>query len=236
MKISTTSLKICAAVWMIGCLTQSSPAQNANAGLAMKDLRVLLKDGTTPPYLASEWLASASQEDRDKLQELVRKNPAEAKVFLQQKLAERKEGRQAAQKAIAQAVQAVRQCKNEADKPALQAALRELLAEDFQRTSDDIAVRIRLQEQNLEQARQDYTKRVDNAEQMIDDRMAKMLAPKAGGADKGPKNGVKPQNKGQNKGAAKAQNKNGAKNQRKGGKQQKAKEPAMPAAEDELAD
>lgn len=237
MKISTASLKICVAVCVLGCLTQSAPAQNADAGIAMKDLRVLLKDGDTPPHLASEWLASASQDDRSKLQDLIRNNPEEAKAFLKQKLDERKEQRQAAQKAIFQAAQAVRQCKNDADKPALQATLRELLADDFRRTSDDIAVRIRSQEQNLDQARQEYKQRVDNAEQMINERMEKMLVPKANGAGKGPRKDIKGQNKGQNKGGGKGQNKDGAKGQRKGGKQQKAADaPAVPAADDELAD
>ena len=42
---------------------------------------------------------------------------------------------------------------------------------------------------------------------------------------------------GQNKGGGKGQNKDGAKGQRKGGKQQKAADaPAVPAADDELAE
>lgn len=229
MKINALSLKICVVVCVFGCLPPSALAQEANAGIAMKDLRVLLKDGDTPPHLASEWLATASQEERGKFQALIRDNPEEARAFLKQKLDERKEERQAAQKAIFQAAQAVRQCKNDAEKPALQAKLRELLAEDFQRRSDEIAVRIRMQEQNLEQARQEYQQRVDHAEQMINERMEKMLAPRAGDAGKAARKDFKGQNKGQNRG--------GAKGQRKGGKQQKAaKAPAVPNADDELPD
>ncbi|MGI5924536.1 MAG: hypothetical protein ACOX9E_11395 [Lentisphaeria bacterium] len=230
MKINAVSLKICIAVCVFGCLLPSVSAQEANASIAMKDLRVLLKDGDTPPHLVREWLAIASQEDRDKFQALIRDNPEEARTFLKQKLDECREERHTAQKAIIQAAQAVRQCKNDAEKPALQAKLRELLAEDFQRKSDDIAARIRMQEQNLEQARQEYQRRVDNAEQMINERMERMLAPRAGDAGKAARKDFKGPNKGQNRGAAKGQ--------RRGGKQQKAANnaPAVPDADDELLD
>lgn len=237
MKNSTASWKICVVTLVLCGLACSAGAQNANGGMPMKELRMLLKDENIAPQQVSEWLATAGEDDRAKLQELVRGNPEEAKSFIRQKLDERQEQRQAGQKAIFQAAQAVRQCKNDADKPALEARLRELLTADFKRLSDELAVRIRMQEQNLDSARQDYKQRLDNAEKMISERMEKMLAPKPGDGAKPNKNQLKGENKGQNKGGKgpnKGQNKGGAKGP--GGKQQKQAAPAMPAAEDEVAE
>ena len=143
-----------------------------------RELREILKDQKNLAYAAGEMIFGLDEAERTKLAALCRSDPERARTFIVGRLEANKLRKQESAEAIQETSRLFRQAKEEAEKEKLRARLRELLAEQYNRTSAEIAVRLRLQELRLEEVRLGYRKRVENADRAIDAQLNRIIQTK----------------------------------------------------------
>ena len=136
-----------------------SSKQEINAALAFTDRYAY------PDALDTIQFASA----------LCRTDREAARSAILNKLGEKKLQKMQAAEAIRETARLCRQEKDEAKKAELRAKLREQLAEQYNRTTEEIGSRLRIQEQRLAAIRQAYQKRVENADSAVDAQLERML-------------------------------------------------------------
>lgn len=138
-------------------------------------LREVLADQKQLAPAAVEMVSSLEESERTKLLELCRTDREAARSAILNKLGEKKLQKMQAAEAIREIARLCRQEKDEAKKAELRAKLREQLAEQYNRTTEEIGSRLRIQEQRLAAIRQAYQKRVENADSAVDAQLERML-------------------------------------------------------------
>ena len=141
-------------------------------------IREVLADQKQLAPAAVEVIFTLEETDRAKLIELCRTDPEAAKKTILDKLGEKKLQKMQTVEAIRETARLCRLEKDEAKKAELRTKLRGLLAEQYNRTSEEVSVRLRIQEQRLAEVRRAYQQRVENADSAIDAQLERMLRPK----------------------------------------------------------
>lgn len=166
----------------LACLAVPFMARSAEEEaetIPQKELRVLLKDDATSVGPAGELVFAMSPEEKAKLRELVQGDRDAARKMILDKLEENRQRRQDANRKIREVAKQFRESGDEAQKATLRAELRKLLAEQFERTSAEIAVRLKIQELRLAVVRKAYEERQTKSGEMIDAQLEKLTRKQA---------------------------------------------------------
>lgn len=158
-----------------------------------KELRDLLKDDNSVIGPAGEIIFSMSAEEKAKLRELSQSDRDAARKMILDKLEENKQKRMEANRKIRDVAKQCRESGDAAEKEALRAELRKQLGEQFERTSAEIAVRLKIQEARLAAVRKAYEARRANSAQMIDEQLEKLTQPRKQQSGEGKKQDKKQQ-------------------------------------------
>lgn len=168
--------------WILAaCLAMPFMAPGADGEaetIPPKELRDLLKEDNSVVGPAGEIIFSMSPEEKAKLRELFQTDRDAARKMILDRLEENKQKRQEANRKIREVVRLYRESGDAAEKETLRAELRKLLAEQFERTSAEIAVRLKVQEARLAAVRKAYEARQANSGQMIDEQLEKLTQPR----------------------------------------------------------
>lgn len=165
---------LCLAVPMALAGADGGEAKTAPDPIPQKELRTLLKENSSFVAPAAELIYSMGAEEREQLRDLFQRDRDAARKFLLDKLEARQILRRQELKEISDLARQARESKDETEKERLRTKLRTLLAKQFQRTSDDIALRIRMQEQRLAEVRRVYEERQAKSDQAIDAALEKL--------------------------------------------------------------
>lgn len=168
--------------WLLGMgvmmLVPSIQAQdiggNDMAVLSSKELRELFKEQKNNIAPAGELIFGLNPQERQKLQELYKSDPDAARIFITEKLEENRQKKQDAAKKIQETAKKFRRSRDQAEKEQLRQVLRRLLVEQFEQTSAEIAVRLKMQEQRLAEVQAAYQERLENSDRLIDAQLEKM--------------------------------------------------------------
>jgi hypothetical protein len=168
--------------WLLGVgvmmLVPSIQAQdiggNDMAVLSSKELRELFKEQKNNIAPAGELIFGLNPQERQKLQELYKSDPDAARIFITEQLEENRQKKQDAAKKIQETAKKFRRSRDQAEKEQLRQVLRRLLVEQFEQTSAEIAVRLKMQEQRLAEVQAAYQERLENSDRLIDAQLEKM--------------------------------------------------------------
>ena len=172
-----------ACLLLVGCLTISfatlraaeTVAGEPAEAISPKELRELLKEEKNQIGPAGEWLFGLSAPEREKWRELYQRDPAAARTFILEKLEANRQRKQENAREIQRVARQLRQSGDETAKAQLRGQLRRLLTEQFEQTSAEIAVRLKMQEQRLAEVRNAYRQRLENADSLIDAQLEKLI-------------------------------------------------------------
>lgn len=168
--------------WVLAaCLAVPFMAAGADGeaeAIPPKELRDLLKEDNSAAGPAGEIIFSMSPEEKTKLRELFQTDRDAARKMILDRLEENKQKRMEANRKIREVAKQYRESGDAAEKETLRAELRKLLAEQFERTSAEIAVRLKMQETRLAAVRKAYEARQANSGQMIDAQLEKLTQPR----------------------------------------------------------
>lgn len=168
--------------WVLAaCLAVPFMAAGADGeaeAIPPKELRDLLKEDNSAAGPAGEIIFSMSPEEKTKLRELFQTDRDAARKMILDRLEENKQKRMEANRKIREVARQYRESGDAAEKETLRAELRKLLAEQFERTSAEIAVRLKMQETRLAAVRKAYEARQANSGQMIDAQLEKLTQPR----------------------------------------------------------
>lgn len=159
---------------LVPCVQAQEANASSAAALSQKELRELFKEQKSNIAPAGELIFGLDSQERRKLRELYKSAPDAARTFLVEKLEETRRKNQDAAQKIQETAKQFRQSRDRAEKEQLRVTLRRLLAEQFERTSAEIAVRLKMQEQRLTDVQAAYRKRVENSDRLIDAQLEKM--------------------------------------------------------------
>ena len=157
--------------WLLGVgvmmLVPSIQAQdiggNDMAVLSSKELRELFKEQKNNIAPAGELIFGLNKSD-----------PDAARIFITEQLEENRQKKQDAAKKIQETAKKFRRSRDQAEKEQLRQVLRRLLVEQFEQTSAEIAVRLKMQEQRLAEVQAAYQERLENSDRLIDAQLEKM--------------------------------------------------------------
>lgn len=168
--------------WILAaCLAVPFMAAGADGeaeAIPPKELRDLFKNDNSAAGPAGEIIFSMSPEEKAKLRELFQTDRDAARKMILDRLEENKQKRMEANRKIREVAKQCRESGDAAEKEALRAELRKLLAEQFERTSAEIAVRLKMQETRLAAVRKAYEARQANSGQMIDEQLENLTQPR----------------------------------------------------------
>ncbi len=173
MKRSCCILALCLAA-PFGFSAMAEPA--ADEVIPQRELRELLREEKNAFGPAGELIFGMDAAEQQKLRELYRTDRDGARKFILEKLEANRQKHQEAEQEIRKLSRLCRQSRNQTEQQELRARLRKLLAEQYEQTSAEIALRLKMQEARLAEVRRRYEERVANADKMIDARLEKMLA------------------------------------------------------------
>lgn len=162
---------------LMGCLLlpAAAPAGDGNSEtISPKELRGLLKGEKNAAGPAGELVFSMSPEEKAKLLALFQTDRDAARKMILEKLEENKQRRAETARKIRETTKKFRTSRDETEKTELRNELRTLLTEQFERTTAEIAVRLKLQEQRLAVVRRAYEERREKSEQMIEAQLEKI--------------------------------------------------------------
>ena len=173
MKITTCLLAACLALPLWTATAAETPPEEKSEVLSQKELRELLKDQKNL-FNASVLIFAMKQEEQEKLRSLYRDDREAARKFVLDKLEESKQWKQKSNQQIQQLARDFRQSKDKEEKAKLRQQLRQMLTEQYNRTSEEISDRLKMQEQRLNEVRRGYRSRIENADRAIDSQLEKL--------------------------------------------------------------
>ncbi len=173
MKIIICLLAACLAFPLWIAAAAEAPPKEKSEVLSQKELRELLTDPKNL-FNASVLIFGMKKEEQEKLRSLYRDDREAARKFVLDKLEESKQWKQKSNQQIQQTARDFRQSRDKEEKEKLRQQLRQMLTEQYNRTSEEISDRLKMQEQRLNEVRRAYRSRIENADRAIDSQLDKL--------------------------------------------------------------
>ncbi|MBO5762405.1 MAG: hypothetical protein J6R85_00905 [Lentisphaeria bacterium] len=167
----------------------AAPAGEEVQRIAYKDLKALQLPDSITMNLAEEVLFSLPAEKWQEFQKLRKKDPPAAGKYVKKEVESRRARRQELTGKINETARQIRRTGDPAEKERLTQELQQLLKQDYERVTNEITNRVRLQEVRLESIRQGLRKRLTAEDQAIRKQLEQMIQPrsKSGKSEKTPK-------------------------------------------------
>ncbi len=142
--------------------------------LSPRELRELFEDDSRTVQPAAELIFGMEPKERRELRELYDRDHDAARQFIQDELDRARKVRRENAAAIRRLSRELREAESDEAKNEIRGRLREELTKEFNRTSAEIELRLKFQEQRLAGLRRAYEKRIADSDKIIDEQLDKL--------------------------------------------------------------
>ena len=160
-------------------ICSAAPVKAEVQRIPLKELKELKLPEHVTIATAEEVIFALTPEKWEELKTLRKKDPAAAAEYLVKEVEARRERRMELTRKINETARLVRKEKDPAQKALLTAELKKLLKQDYERVTNEITNRVRLQEVRLESIRDGLRKRLSAEEHAIQKQLEQMVQPRS---------------------------------------------------------